>query len=415
MSADKIARRDLFKRTAAAGLGFAGVAGLGVNVAQAQEPAAPDVPMLDKVPTKTLGATGAKVPILLMGGSQVFDARYDRMLHRAFQDGVFYIDTAVHYANGQSHATLAPFIQQISEKHGRDALWITSKSGLWGDDNGGASPTERYIEDMEKGIQVLGVDYIDMFFMHGIENPETLTEPYIRMGQDFKKRGLTKFFGFSCHDGTVVELLNKAADIGTAGIDAIMFRYNFTMYGDLELNKAMDRCIKAGIGLLAMKTQSSVPEDSDMVQKFTSESFTLHQARLKAAWADERISACVSGINNTRILKENTDAAKSQTQLAMNEYQQLRQYAIQTAHHNCKGCNHLCESKVAGNLRIGDQLRYLMYAECYGNFREARAMYAALREDQRAFQHLDLSGAEAACPQGIKIRERLETAQLRLA
>lgn len=411
MNADKIARRDLFKRTAAAGLGFAGAAGLGTGVAQAQEPAAPDVPMLDKVPTRTLGATGAQVPILLMGGSQVFDAKYDRMLHRAFKDGVYYIDTAVKYANGQSHATLAPFIEQV----GRENLWITSKSGLWGGDGGGASPVERYVEDIEKGLKVLNVDNIDMYFMHGIENPVCLSEPYIRMGQDFKKRGLCKFFGFSCHDGTVVELLNKSADIGTAGIDAIMFRYNFTMYGDLELNKAMDRCIKAGIGLIAMKTQSSVPEDSDMVQEFQSSNFTLHQARLKAAWADERISACVSGINNTRILKENTDAAKSQTQLAMNEYQQLRQYATRTAHHNCKGCNQNCEAKVDGNLRIADQLRYLMYAECYGNFREARELYAALRQDQRAFEHLDLAAAEHVCPQGIKIRERLETAKLRLA
>lgn len=408
MSERIFGRRELFKKaamatgTATVGLG----ASLGAGDAGAQ---ALEVPLAKKVPTHKLGTTGEDVPILLMGGSMKFDPTYDKMLHRAFKMGMTYIDTGTKYANGQSHVTLKPFIEQV----GRENLWITSKSGLWGSAN--ADPASRYYDDIQKEFEVLGTDYLDMYFMHGIKHVECLEPEYLKMGDKMKKDGQIKYFGFSCHDGNVVELLNKAATIGGDGINAVMFRYNFTMYGDLELNKAMDACVEAGIGLLGMKTQSSVPEDAEKVKAFQSKNFTLHQARLKAAWADERINACVSGINNMKILKDNTTAARSEVELTAKEMSDLFRYAAETAHHRCQGCSHLCESEVEGDLRISDQLRYLMYEECYGEQDEAQGLYRALSDEQRDFASVDLAAATEACPQGIKIAERLEVARERLA
>ena len=34
----------------------------------------------------------------------------------------------------------------------------------------------------------------------------------------------------------------------TPWVDSVMFRYNFRQYGNKELNKAMDACVKAGVG-----------------------------------------------------------------------------------------------------------------------------------------------------------------------
>ena len=45
-------------------------------------------------------------------------------------------------------------------------------------------------------------------------------------------------------------LLDKAADVG--GIDAIMFRYSFAKYGDLELNRAIDWLKSQGIDSLIL-------------------------------------------------------------------------------------------------------------------------------------------------------------------
>lgn len=407
MNEKTFGRRDLFKKAATA----TGAAGVGLGITLAQDATAQDAaPVLAaKVPTHKLGTTGEDIPILLMGGSQKFDPTFDKMLHRAHKIGMFYIDTGKKYANGQSHVTLKPFIEQV----GRDNVWITSKSGLWGSNN--ADPASRYYDDIQKEFKVLGTDHLDMYFMHGIKHVECLGPEYLAMGDKLKKDGQTKYFGFSCHDGNVVELLNKAATIGSDGVNAIMFRYNFTMYGDLELNKAMDACVKAGIGLIAMKTQTAVPEDSEKVAEFKSANFTLHQARLKAAWADERIDACVSGINNMKILKENSNAARSEEQLTASEISDLFRYAAETSGNRCQGCSHICESRVDGELKISDQLRYLMYDECYGEKAEARQLYQALSTEQREFRSVNLVAATQACPQRIDIAKRLGEAESRLA
>ncbi|MDH3284633.1 MAG: aldo/keto reductase, partial [Acidobacteriota bacterium] len=244
-----------------------------------------------KVPRKPLGSTGESIPILLMGCAQRFDPKYDKILHRAFKEGVDYLDTALVYENGQSHKTIAPFLKQIGD---RKKIWITSKGPSQN------ATVESYTKNLDTCLEQLETDHLDLYFMHFVHDLKYLEPEYIKMGERLKKSGKTRFFGFSCHHGNVVELMNKAAQTG--GIDAIMFRYNFAKYGDLALNKAIDNCKKAGIGLIAMKTQDSVPKEQEEVVGFRSKDFTLGQAKLKAVWADERIDSAVSHIDNTKRL-----------------------------------------------------------------------------------------------------------------
>lgn len=406
MKRDEITRRDLFKSAAvvAAGAGALSAASpkkvlAAIQVAQANP----------SVPTTELGTTGKQIPILLLGCSQKFDPTYDKLLHRSYKMGVNYLDTAQAYANGQSHSTIGPFIEQINN---RESLWITSKVMLFGKK---ATP-EAYLANFEKMMPELKTDYLDMFFMHNVNSLDQLSDGHLKMAADLKKRGAIRHFGFSCHLGNVVELMNKAATIGpSGGIDSTMFRYNFTQYGNLELNKAIDACKHAGIGLIAMKTQASVPDDQEFVKEFRSSDFSLPQAKLKAVWADDRIDAAVSEMTNVQQLEENVSAAVSDMKLGMNEFQQLNQFAAQSAHNRCQGCNEICESKVEGSVRIADTLRYLMYAECYGNTTLARQRYRELGDNERFIDGLRLEAATAACPQGINIAERLQVARERLA
>jgi hypothetical protein len=385
-----------------AGLGAAGALGSGGAVAAADDSATPAT----KVPRKKLGTTGVEIPILFMGGSQKFDMKYDKLLHRAYALGIDYIDTAQIYAAGQSQKSIAVFLEQV----GRENIWITTKSKLMGSKN----VPEGYKEQLDNCLEDLKTDYVEMYFMHMITDEKNLDPEFIKMGADLKKAGKCKYFGFSCHDGNVVELLNKAAKVGSAGIDAIMFRYNFRQYGDLELNKAIDACKAAGIGLLAMKTQSSVPDDLEAVQEWQSKDFTLGQAKLKSVWADERIDGCVSQMDNVQLLMENAKAAMSPVQLSMNDFHQLNKMARNTAPYACMGCNHICESTVQGDLKIADSLRYLMYDECYGDHETAQMLYRNLTPEQRDFEGIELAEATAACPQGIQIAERLQKAKARL-
>jgi len=301
-------RRSFLKAAAISSVGVTVAGGSAVAADAPKEPTSTALP--DRVPRKNLGSTGQSIPILLVGCAQKFDPKYDKILHRAFKEGVDYLDTAIVYADGQSHRTIAPFIKQIGD---RSKLWITSKGPSKN------ATVESYTKDLDRCLEELETTYLDLYFMHFVDDPKFLEPEYIKMGERLRSSKKTRFFGFSCHGDHQVELLNKAAKVG--GIDAIMFRYSFAKYGDLELNKAIDACRKAGIGLIAMKTQDSVPGDQEDVLRFKSQQFTLAQAKLKAVWADERIDAAVSHLDNTKKLAENVAAAKAPAQLTMGEFQ----------------------------------------------------------------------------------------------
>ena len=402
MSHEKMDRRNFIRNAALCGAGIGAA-----KIATAQDSSAPPPPsapasILDAegaVPRRKLGSTGMTIPILFMGGSQKFDPKYDKVLHRAHKMGIDYIDTAQSYGGGQSHVGVAAFHKQV----GRDKVWITSKT------HPKPETPEKYKEGLDDCLKTLETDYVDMYFMHMIKSEEQLNPEYIKMGDDMKKSGKTKFFGFSCHDGNVAELMQKAAKVG--GIDAIQFRISYRQYGDAALNAAIDACKKAGIGLLAMKTQSSIPEDEAKVVAFQSKEFSLGQAKLKSIWADDRIDGLVSQITNVELLQENAAAAMSPVQLTLTEFNQLQQLARMTRSSHCLGCTHLCETKIAGKIRVGDALRYLMYADSYHDPETGRMLYAALESWERDFEGIDFTEANKACPQGIDIERRLSKAR----
>ncbi len=404
MSNGEIARREFLTGALASG------AGLGMLSAHAQDGGATPAPVPEpakRVPRRPLGKTGADVPILIMGCCQTLDPAYDKRLHRCYQLGVDHLDTAQMYAQGQSHKTIAPFIKQIGD---RKKLWITSKVFQ----EGAKGTPEDFKTNLDSCLQDLETDYLDMFLLHIVQDPRLLGPEFIKMGEELKKSGKIRFFGFSCHHAdSIPMLMNKAAESG--GFDTVMFRYSFRECGDLALNKAIDACHKAGIGLIAIKTLASVPDDQEQVKQFQSKSFTLTQAKLKAVWADERIAAIASQMTAVEHVMENSAAAMSPEKLAMEEFMQLQQFAARSSHHHCKGCAGVCESCIDGPLRVADTLRYLMYAECYGQRDAARAMYAELPREQRMLEGVDLRAAIAACPQGIDLAGRLARAQELLA
>lgn len=403
-------RREFLKKTVVAGASLGAIGGMGgVLAAQEQEGDTETGPggvnLHKKIPRRELGGTGEKIPILLFGCAQKFDPRYDKMLHRGFKEGVDYLDTALSYAGGQSHKTLAPFIDQV----GRKNVWITSK----GPTRRNRATPETFVKDLETCLQQLQVDYLDLYFMHAINDTKYLAKEYIALGEKLKKAKKSRFFGFSCHGGNVVEVMNKAAEVG--GIDAIMLRYSFGQYGDKELNRAIDACTKAKIGLIAMKVQNAVPASQEKVIEFKSKEFTLGQAKLKAVWADERIAAAVSHMNSLDLLKENLIAAKSPIKLSMSDFQQLNRLAACTSGYACVGCKHLCEPHIDGEVAVADTLRYLMYHECYGEPERARQLYRELTPAERNLDGVDFSRATAACPEGIDLAARLRRAQELLA
>jgi uncharacterized protein len=352
-----------------------------------------------QIPRRTLGKTGKKIPILLMGGGAGFDPKFDPKIARGLQHGLDYIDAARVYAGGTCETNAASTLERLQVL---DKVWITSKS-----ESRDAAGFER---EVDTSLGALRRKSIDLYFLHGLEDPSVLDDKALLATVDkLKQSGKIKHFGFSCHDGTVAQLLTKAA--GMASVDAIMFRYNFRTYGDKELNLAIDAAHKANIGLIAMKTQGAEASFEGAWKKFEkSGKWTKHQAVLKAVWSDARISAAVSHMDSLEKLQQNIAAAVDDEKLGFREWQAIERYAQATRNEACDGCGHLCSAALGGGVDIATTLRCVMYHDVYGDADKAQRVFAKLPAAARDLNR-DFSAASRACPHGVDVARHMERAR----
>ncbi len=263
---------------------------------------------------------------------------------------------------------------------------------------------------MALSLDSLKTSYVDLYFLHQLESVDPLDDKeLIKTVERLKKEGKIRYFGFSCHHGNVPELLRAAAK--RSYVDAVMFRYNFRQYGDKELNLAIDAAAKADVGLIAMKTQGSEAGFRDAWKKFEQTGkWNKFQAVLKAVWADTRIAAAVSHMEDMTQLRENIAAAVDKTKLGQLETEALRRYADATRAYACHGCDHLCGAAVAAPVRIAQTLRSLTYHDAYGDRDKARRVFAELPEEARELEGVDFRGANAACPHGVDVATLMQRA-----
>lgn len=205
-----------------------------------------------------------------------------------------------------------------------------------------------------------------------------------------KAKGKIRLFGFSAHKHMENSLL-AAAKLGW--IDGIMMTYNYRLMVKDETKRAVDACVKAGIGLTAMKTQaaftayfySSIGPETDgalnMTRKFLEKGYTAEQAKLKAVWENPNIASICSAMPNMTILQANVAAALNKKTLFTGDKNRLDQYARQTAPGYCAGCAHICESDVDLDVPISDILRYAMYYHSYGDRDTALALFRTLPDN----------------------------------
>jgi hypothetical protein len=193
--------------------------------------------------------------------------------------------------------------------------------------------------------------------------------------------------------------------------------YNYRLMHTDDMRHAVDACVKAGIGLTAMKTQGGgqVRSDSEtelkLAGRFLQKGFTDAQAKLKAVWQNQNIASICSEMPNMTILMANVAAANNKAELSAKDTQLLQQYAQETRSSYCTGCTDICESAVPADVPIGDIMRYLMYARSYDN--RMRASHHLKKIPKKLCQqmiHLDYSLAEQKCPQKMAIGKLIQEA-----
>jgi len=403
-------RRDFIKTVGSAGLGSVFLSGQTMAASnesrtgqKGQEPKFP------QVPKRKLGKTDLKVPTLSLGGNQ--DLLENQIVLRvAPQRGVNFWDTAHNYRGGNSEIGIGRYLSRNPEA--RKQLLIATKASH-------ARTIADVQERFETSLERMNTDYIDVYYgVHRCSDPTRLTDELKQWAERAKKEKRIRFFGFTTHQN-MARCLTAAAKLDW--IDVVMLPYSFRLMQDKELDGAVDACHKAGIGLIAMKTQGFGPrtkadEQRKLMEHFLQRGLTAGQAKIKLVLEDERFSAACVGMKDVATLTENVAAVLDKTELSDADKRTLTGYARRTCSGYCAGCAHICDAALPDAPYVSDIMRYLMYYNSYADRAEARELFARVpREMRDKLLDVDYAAAEARCPQHLPIGRLVAEAVRKLA
>ena len=144
-----------------------------------------------------LGGTGVRVSRLCLGammfGGPTNEPDSARIIHRALEAGINFVDTANVYNAGESEVVTGRAIRDR-----RDQVVLATKV------NGpmGEGPNERglsrvsILRECEASLRRLGTDYIDLYYMHQVDYSTPLEES-LRAMDDLVRSGKVRYVGCS--------------------------------------------------------------------------------------------------------------------------------------------------------------------------------------------------------------------------
>ncbi len=325
-----------------------------------------------ELPRRKLGRNGPDVTIISQGGSM--SAHSAMFLELAWANGIRYFDASVAYLNGQCERNIRDFLKRDSSR--RKELFLVTKDRP-------QQPTDM-LDMIDNRLAALETDYVDLFFIHGINTRrlgmEALDWPKSdelrEVARKLKESGKARMVGFSCHDEYLVDFMNAAAEGGF--LDAIMVQYDPFHEKGSGFDKALTACHQAGIGLVAMKNFRAVGQVSKRLPGLDQLGLTTHEAVVQKVMSDKRISAMCLESANMEQLQENTGATlKYDESKALAASGILKDHVMLASHEVCPGCDSCREIGKHNEAVLGDVARYVSYYERDGK-QVARDYYRQL-------------------------------------
>ena len=270
----------------------------------------------DTIPRRTLGKTGIGVPVLGLGsapgGSGLTDRKAIALFHRAIDLGVTYIDSAPGYKN--AHRQLAEVLRDR-----RAEVVLTTKAPV--------DAKEDALASLEKSLGELKVDHVDIAFVHsmGGRDPNLVTSPDGALSglQEAKKRGWTRFVGFTAHNQPAKSLLA----LNRAEIDVVMFAMNYADRYTYDFEtRVLPAAIQSNLGIVAMKAYGGakgMKYEKPVVSAFSGLGHDCHQQAFYYAAGLPGVATVVIGVFSVEELEQNVLWARNLRELRADEQARL--------------------------------------------------------------------------------------------
>jgi hypothetical protein len=340
-----------------------------------------------------LGKTGLKVTRLSFGCYTCSD---QSVVERAADMGINYFDTARVYQGGNNERMVGAALKKY-----RDKVYISSKTQ--GKDRKSA------LADLETSLRELQTDRLDIWFLHSRSTPDTVNDELLEAQLTARRDGKVRFVGVSFHGGHA-EMIPAMLQLNH--FDVIMLSYNYTM--DPAIEPLLVAARRANVGLVAIKalaggvrpTVQSYKVDPDKLQRLTREGAPL--AALKWVMKNPHIDTVIPSIVDNDQLDENISAMGAPFSAADGRLLARRLEEIKPLY--CRMCGH-CEGQCSQGLPVADMLRFLMYAEGYGQFALGREHFKALPAALTEVRCASCRTCTVECPNGVQVAARLHKAQ----
>ena len=332
----------------------------------------------------------------------------EKLLDKAYEQGVNYFDTAYPYHNGESEA----FVGSVLKKYDRSSFYLATKLPLWG---------VQKLEDVDRifseQLERLQMDYVDFYLMHAVR--KSTWDKMVDLGvvkrlEELKAEGKIRYLGFSFHDS--YEVFEE------------VLRYRDWDFCQIQLNY-MDTEIQAGMKGYALTEELNIPlvimepvkggSLAAFAEDITSKFRTLDPAASTASFALRwvaslpNVKVVLSGMSNLEQVEDNLatfSEFKPLNEQESDTIQEIVDLINSRVKSGCTGCGYClpCPAGVAipANFRVWNT--YHMYQ----NYNAVQWSWEnELGEEKQAKNCIKCGKCEQACPQKLSIRADLEKVQ----
>jgi aryl-alcohol dehydrogenase-like predicted oxidoreductase len=369
----------------AAGLALpaAGLASTTSGPAPAPQQAAP---AQGKITYRTLGKTGLKVSTVGYGAMITSDAT---VITRAADMGINYFDTSRGYSGGQNERMVGT---GLGAK--RKDVYISSKCE--------AKDKAGCLANLETSLKELNTDHLDVWLLHKFDTAAEITDELVDALRTAKQQGKTRFIGVSTHG--LPDVVDRVIQ---CKLDVLQTLYSFASAA--TYGPAIEKLHKAGVGVVAMKVMAkSAPRGQVGPAGALAKAANFAPAALKWVLKNPFIDTTVPSMTDIDQLEQNfrvmaekfTDA---DAKLLTARLEEITPYF-------CRMCGE-CKGQCPKGLPVSDLVRFVMYADGYGQFNLGRENFRQLAAEHQDARCSDCKTCAVQCPHGVHVAQRLMRAQ----
>ncbi|HMD70378.1 MAG TPA: aldo/keto reductase [Bryobacteraceae bacterium] len=314
------------------------------------------------------------------------------VIEHAADMGITYFDTARMYQRGNNERMVGAAL-----KRKRKDIVLSTKTE--GKDKAEA------LEQLDTSLKELGTDYLDIWYLHGKDKPADVSDDLIEAQQIAIKAGKVRYPGVSTHNLDMLPFLTKHEKV-----DVILANYNFTMAP--AWTAAIAEAAKAGKGVVAMKVMAGgLGRGRGGAANPNAERFKQPGAMAAVyRWVtrNPNVSTTIPSMTDIEQVAENIRAGSQAFSPADEKLLAERRELIRPYY--CNVCGE-CEGACRKGLPVANMLRFVTYADGYGQFALGRERFLELSAEHTAVRCGDCSECTVKCPHGVRVVDQLTRAQ----